>query len=378
MKRIGITGQNGFMGSFLFNTLKLSENKYKLVPFVDSFYTSFQDLCNFVSSCDVIVHLAGINRNNDPDILYNTNVGLVQQLIKACETTNSKPHILFASSIQEDDSGSYGRSKRAGRLMLSEWSLKIKSRFSGIIIPNVFGPFCKPYYNSVVATFCHQLTHNEMPEIIKDSEVKLIYIDELVKIFIDLIDNNDDSNDRIEVKSTFNIKVSGILEQLIYYKDNYFIHGIVPAFDNKFQINLFNTFASYIDFTTFFPFPLQNHVDARGSFTELTKSFGGGQVSFSISKTGIIRGNHFHTRKFERFIVLKGKARLDLCRVGTNQVMSFYLDGRHPSFVDIPVWHIHKLTNIGKQNLLTLFWTNEFFDKDNPDTYPGLIGDTTG
>lgn len=369
MKKIGITGQNGFIGSYMYNTLKLNEKKYKLVPFFDFFFNSFQDMCNFVSDCDIIIHLAAINRNDDPELLYNTNVGLVKILIEACEKTNSKPHILFASSIHENDTGSYGRSKREGRMMLSRWSQINRSQFSGVIIPNVFGPFCKPFYNSVVATFCYQLTHNEVPEIIIDSEVSLIHIDELVKVFIDLIESNADSNDYIEVKSTCNIKVSEILDQLVNFKNIYFNNGIIPAFENKFQTNLFNTFISYIDLHSFFPYPLKNHTDLRGSFTELVKSYRGGQISFSTTRPGIERGNHFHTRKFERFIVLKGKAILELRRIGTSQIISFNLDGRRPAFVDIPVWHNHKLVNTGKEILYTLFWTNEIFNPDDHDTF---------
>ena len=377
MIRIGITGQSGFVGTHLFNTLGLLPDQFTRIPFEDNHFQSKDKLEAFVQSCDAIVHLAAMNRHNDPAVLYQTNVGLVNQIIRACETTNSKPHILFSSSTQEERDNLYGKSKKEGRQLFEQWAERNQAQFTGLVIPNVFGPFGNPYYNSVVATFCHQLTHNEQPKIEVDGEIKLIYVGELVKCFIDkILDHSVTQSlntvlhcEPFFVPHTSEIKVSVLLQKLTAYKENYFDKGILPCLDDTFERNLFNTFLCYIDHATFFPFLLKLNTDERGSFVETVKLNSGGQVSFSTTVPGITRGNHFHTRKAERFAVIKGKARIEIRRIGTNEVISFELDGNYPSLVDMPVWYTHNITNIGNEELYTIFWINEHYNPEDTDTF---------
>lgn len=377
MIKIGITGQPGFVGTHLYNTLGLQPDKFERIPFEDAFFSDDNKLKDFVKSCDAIVHLAAMNRHNDPEVLYQTNIGLVKQLIGACEATNSTPHILFSSSTQEERDNLYGKSKKEGRELFEKWANKNNANFTGLIIPNVYGPFGNPYYNSVIATFSHQLTHNETPKIEVDGEIKLIYVNELVKHFIDkIVDHSGTQSidtvlhcETILIPHTSEIKVTALLQKLTAFKENYFDKGILPNLDNPFDRNLFNTFLCYIDHSSFFPFHLKLNTDSRGSFVETVKLHSGGQVSFSTTVPGITRGDHFHTRKAERFAVIKGKARIDIRRIGTNKVISFELDGNQPSFVDMPIWHSHNITNIGDQELYTIFWINEHFDPEDQDTY---------
>jgi len=377
MIKIGITGQAGFVGTHLYNTLGLHPDQFERIPFEDAFFQDEVKLKAFVQSCDVVIHLAAMNRHNDPEMLYQTNIGLVKQLIAACDETKSMPHILFSSSTQEESDNLYGKSKREGRQLLEQWAEKNKAEFTGLIIPNVFGPFGNPYYNSVVATFCHQLTHNEQPKIEGDGEIKLIYVGELVQYFIDRILDHSVTQSKntvlhcetFMVPHTSGIKVSSLLQKLNDYKESYFEKGTIPNLDNTFDRNLFNTFVCYIDHASFFPFKLKLNNDERGSFVETVKLNSGGQVSFSTTVPRITRGNHFHTRKAERFAVIKGKARIELRRIGTDQVLSFELDGKEPSFVDMPVWVTHNITNIGEEELCTIFWINEHFDSNDPDTF---------
>lgn len=377
MIKIGITGQAGFVGTHLFNTLGLYPDKFERIPFEDEFFQDRNRLEEFVKNCDAIVHLAAMNRHNDPEVLYQTNIGLVKQLIESCEATKSAPHILFSSSTQEERDNLYGKSKKEGRQLFEQWAQKHSARFTGLVIPNVFGPFGNPYYNSVVATFCHQLTHEEQPRIEVDGEIKLIYVGELVqeiinKILFHSVTQSLNSVLHCEtffVPHTSQIKVSALLQKLTEFKENYFNKGILPCLDNPFDRNLFNTFLCYVDHSSFFPFKLKLNTDERGSFVETVKLNSGGQVSFSTTVPGITRGNHFHTRKAERFAVIKGKARIDLRRIGTNKIYSFELDGKEPSFVDMPVWYTHNITNIGEEELYTIFWINEHFDINDPDTY---------
>jgi len=375
MIKVGITGQPGFVGTHLYNTLGLHPEKYERIPFEDSFFGDSSRFNEFVSYCDVIVHLAAVNRHNEPDFIYKTNIGLVNQLIAAMEQTVSTPHVLFSSSTQEERDNIYGKSKREGRELFEKWAVRNNARFTGLVIPNVFGPFGNPYYNSVVATFCHQLSHDETPKIEIDGEIKLIYVSELVEEIFARIDqmqhipHGEAAVEQVNVPHTSQIKVSDLLNLLKEIKTNYFERGEIPALDNSFKRNLFNTFLTYIDHKSFFPFKLKLNTDQRGSFVETVKLNSGGQISFSTTVPGITRGNHFHTRKSERFAVIKGKALIELRRIGTSEVLSFELDGKEPSFVDMPVWYTHNIKNTGNEDLYTIFWINEHFNAGDPDTF---------
>ena len=236
------------------------------------------------------------------------------------------------------------------------------------MIPNVFGPFGVPFYNSVIATFCHQLTHSQVPKIDVDKSVKLIYVHDLVSIILSCILKRENAGEFL-VPPTMDKKVSDILMQLTLYKDNYLGSGIFPSLDSAFDVALFNTFRSYMDHKTVFPVQLKRNSDQRGDFVETIKSGCGGQVSFSTTRPGITRGNHFHTRKVERFAVIKGTARIQLRRIGTSEVLDFFLSGDKPAYVDMPVWYTHNIKNTGSDELFTLFWINELFNPENPDTF---------
>jgi len=378
MLKIGVTGQSGFVGTNLFNTLSLNKDQYEPIEFRDEYFASSSALGNFVRQCDVIVHLAAMNRHNDPEVLYNTNIELTNKLITALENAGTVKHVLFSSSTQEERDNHYGMSKKKGREMLAAWAEKNNASFSGLIIPNVFGPFGHPYYNSVVATFCHQLTHMETPRIDVDGELNLIYVGELVDNIINRIDHIASLTGKteissIEIPSTKTIKVSEILERLQSVKNLYFENGIFPDLKDNFDLNLFNTFVCYIDHKEYFPFKLKKHSDNRGSFVETVKLKCGGQVSFSTTVPDITRGNHYHTRKAERFAVIRGKGKIEIRRIGTDKKFSFILDGDEPSYVDMQIWYTHNITNIGEDELFTIFWINEEYDPKDPDTFYEVV-----
>jgi UDP-2-acetamido-2,6-beta-L-arabino-hexul-4-ose reductase len=375
MIKVGITGQAGFIGSHLFNTLNLDKENFETIPFEDAFFSETALLEEWVSKCDTIVHLAALNRHIDPDVIYNTNILLVKQLIAALESTNSNPTVLFSSSTQKERESTYGKSKKEGGQLLIGWAKRNSVNFTELVIPNVFGPFSNPYYNSVVATFCYQLTHNEKPKIDIDIDLKLIYVGELVKVFIEKIKSlfmNDSTQaivDTIEVNHTATIKVSELLRKIENYKNDYLDRGIIPNLSNEFDRNLFNTFVCFINHKSFYPFYLTLNTDIRGSFVETAKLNSGGQISFATTVAGITRGNHYHTRKAERFAVIKGKAQIEIRKIDTDDVITFELDGEKPSFVDMPIWYTHNIKNIGTEELYTIFWINEFFDPNDTDTF---------
>jgi UDP-2-acetamido-2,6-beta-L-arabino-hexul-4-ose reductase len=373
--KIGITGQSGFVGSHLYNTLGLFPDNYERISFDDDYFDAKIKLQEFVQSCDVIIHLAAINRSQDQHMLYEMNLRLVNQLIDACEQTKSSPHILFSSSIQENRQNDYGRSKKEGREKFEQWARKNKSNFTGLVIPNVFGPFGRPHYNSVVATFCHQLSHGEIPHIETDGELELIYVGQLISEVLTIINKKSLSKDQPSqefvniVEPTHRISVSSLLAKLSSFRETYTLHGEIPNLNSQFDLNLFNTYFSYHDHEQIFPFHLNGHTDNRGSFVETIRLNSGGQISFSTTEPGITRGNHYHTRKAERFAVISGKAKIELRRIGTEKKLTFYLDGEAPSFVDMPIWYTHNISNIGDNKLFTIFWINEHFNESDPDTY---------
>jgi UDP-2-acetamido-2,6-beta-L-arabino-hexul-4-ose reductase len=370
MLHIGITGQSGFIGTHLFNKLSLEKDKYELIPFLDAFFDDEETLIKFVSRCEVIVHLAAVNRHHNQNEIYNTNLILIEKLITALKKNKSKAHIIFASSIQEERENAYGHSKKAGRERLSVWARENKSGFTGLVIPNVFGPFGKPFFNSVISTFSYQLCADETPKIEIDIDLKLIYVGELIAEIEKIIKNSDSIiTDKYIVQHTSIIRVSDLLDKLNSYKSLYFDQGFIPDLSNIFEINLFNTFRSYINLDKHYPFKYKVNKDDRGIFVELLKQKTGGQISYSTTKPGITRGNHFHIRKIERFAVIKGEARIKIRKINTKEIIEFNLTGDVTSFVDMPIWYTHNITNIGNSELITLFWINEFYNPDEPDTF---------
>lgn len=371
-KKIGITGQNGFVGKHLFNTLGLFPEEFERVDFQKE---SFEDeimLDEFTSKCDVIVHLAAMNRHESEQFIYETNVGLANQLVDSLKRTNSKAHVLISSSTQEERDNLYGKSKREGRECIVNWANETGGKVTGLIIPNVFGAFGKPFYNSFIATFCHQLTHGETPTIANDGEVKLIYVQELIMTIINEI-RSEKSHPELFVEATATKKVSEVLSLLNDYKNKYFDGGEIPVLKDIFEHNLFNTYRSYIDYKTHYPINFTQHTDPRGAFVEVIRLGIGGQCSFSTTVSGITRGNHYHTRKIERFAVIKGKALIQLRKIDTDEVLDFYLDGSEPAYVDMPIWYTHNIKNIGEEELYTIFWIDEPFNPEDADTYFEMI-----
>lgn len=367
MLKIGITGSSGFIGTALRNYLKLDNLNFDIIRFTQKDFNDQSLLQKLVKQCDVIVHLAGINRNDNLDYLYQTNLLLTTDLIHALEATCSKPHVIFASSTQEENDSAYGRSKRDSRALWKSWSERNKALFTGLIIPNVFGPFGKPYYNSVISTFCHKLVCQEELniEIITDKELQLIYIDDLVRIIIGIIKEKHTSNEY----KFYNVNtkcVSEILELLQRFNRKYNYDGRIPRTLGTFELNLFRTFQTFFNISCI---ELGGNYDDRGCLTELIRSEMSGQVSYITTKHGITRGEHFHTHKLERFIIIDGDALIKLRKIGDTQVISKKISSGKPTYIDIPIWYTHNLTNIGLKDLKTIIWTNELYSKDHPDTY---------
>ena len=365
--KIGITGQNGFIGYHLTQTIKYKHSDYTLVPFQIFFLEEESLLKEFVSTCDVIIHLAGVNRAETNEEVYDANILLNTVLKKALVNANFKGHLLFASSSQENGDSIYGKAKKESRVLLEDTINSLGGKFTGLIIPNVFGPFCKPNYNSFVATFCSKIVNHESPVIINDTEVPLLYVGNLVEQILEAIRKPKGS--LIEIRPDLEVKVTEVLGLLNTFKDSYLNSNTIPSLQTPFELELFNTFRSYLDIENRYPSLLEKHSDQRGFFSEIIRTDIGGQFSYSTTLSGITRGNHFHTRKIERFMVIGGKAKISLRKIGSTEVHEFLLDGENPSYVDMPIWYTHNITNIGSSPLITAFWINEPYNSEDADTY---------
>ena len=368
MKRVGITGAEGFLGSALMRRLQWSTD-FTVSACPRSCWDHPEELVHWTSQQDVIIHLAGKNRASSPEEIYQVNVALTEKLIEALANQKRAIKVIFSSSIQESRDNEYGQSKKVAREKWHHWAESNGQSFIGLLIPNLFGPFGKPFYNSVVATFCHQVAMGEEPKIQIDAQLPLIHVDDCAWEIIRWIEHDAPINEWVEVQPHFFEKVSDILNLLLEFKHRYMKSGEMPDLDSKWKLYLFATFQSYIQWKEFFPFKLKKNTDARGSFVEVIRLASGGQVSFSTTVPEIVRGNHFHTRKMERFAVIQGKAKIAFRKVDESVVYEFYLNGEDPSFVDMPVWYTHSIENIGEEELLTLFWINEHYNELDPDTY---------
>ena len=366
-KKIGITGHNGFLGTHLKNQIRYKFKEFKIINFKRSFFDNENDLSTFINSCDVIFHLAGLNRHKSSEEIVKTNVKLAETLGSNLIKNKFKGSLIFSSSTQEYEDTPYGKSKKKAAEILIEASKSVNFSFVKLIIPNIFGPFCKPYYNSFITTFSHQLIKEEKIEIIQNVQVPLIYIDEVIDQLLNVLELK--GINKIKVLHKKEIKVDEVLSKLEEFHKAYIENGDIPKLDSIFDIQLFNTFRSAINSKEFFPIPYKTHKDERGCFSELVRSYTKGQVSFSTTKPGVTRGNHFHTRKIERFSVIQGEAMIAFRTIGDEEIIEFKLSGKEPSYVDIPILTTHNIVNIGSEDLITVFWINEHYNLNDADVY---------
>ncbi|WP_412030345.1 NAD-dependent epimerase/dehydratase family protein [Deinococcus yunweiensis] len=358
--RIGVTGAHGMLGThvraYLYGRPDVELRAASRTTFDGDALTSFVD------GCDVILHLAGMNRGDDA-VVAATNVALTSQLIEALEASGSRAHILFSSSTHIERDTAYGQSKREAAALLAAWAARSGGRFTNVILPGVFGEGGRPFYNSVVSTFCHQLATGETPTPHADSPIEQIHAQEVARVFEQLIHSSTTGDVRVGGTA---MTVFGLLETLSDMKALYEQH-IIPDLREGIRRDLFNTYRSYL-YPAHYPVALTLHTDPRGSLFEAIKSPNGGQSFLSTTHPGITRGNHYHTRKVERFLVTGGEAEIRLRHLFGTTVQTFRVSGDVPSYIDIPTLHTHNITNVGTSTLTTLFWTHELYDPAQPDT----------
>ena len=363
--KIGITGGNGFIGWHLRCYLKTRTDVEEVRVADRETFAVADDLQKFVSGLDLVVHLAGENRGDDT-VVEKGNTLPAQQLIAALDSVCEKPCLMVASSTHADDPTTiYGRAKAHVVAGFEEWAQRCDSKVLTLVLPHVFGEYCRPYYNSAVGTFCHQIARGEAPSVKGDGKLELIHVQDLVERMISLYLEGVSGRFRVDGVP---IGVREVADKLIDLHDTYINRHEFPDLSSPFDRSLFNALRAAIPDAQRMVSPVR-HSDSRGWLVETVKANSGGQCFVSTTKPGITRGNHFHRRKVERFFVLQGKARIQLRKLFSDDVVSFELDGDAPSYVDIPTLHTHSITNVGDDELITLFWADEFFDADSPDTY---------
>ena len=358
---VGITGINGLLGWHLRCYLKM----FPSVTTRGADRKTFQDtaaLTSFVDSCDTIVHFAGMNRGEER-LIEKTNVSLMEALLNTCKKHERRPHIVFASSTHIDRDTAYARSKRAAGEMLMKWSDKSDAKATILVLPNVFGEAGKPFYNSVVSTFAYQIAKGETPKIDVDREMELLHAQDVASLTHTTI--TEGKTGEIRPKGSL-LTVTGLLNKLGTFSDEY-RNDRLPDFPEPLDHALFNTLRYYL-FPDYYPKRLDLRSDARGELYEAVKSAGGGQTFLSTTRPGVTRGNHYHYRKIERFLVVKGRAVIKIRKLFSERVESFEVTGDQPVYIDMPTLHTHSITNIGDSDLITLFWSDSIFDAANPDT----------
>ncbi len=378
-----ITGAAGFVGKNLTAALKnIKDGKDRTHPevIVDELYlydvdSSVELLETACEKADFVFHIAGVNRPKDPADFMAGNFGFTSTLLDTLKKYRNTCPVMLSSSIQATLVGrynnDYGRSKKAGEECIFAYGKETGAKVLVYRFPNLFGKWCRPNYNSAVATFCHNLA-NDLPITVNDPaiELELLYIDDLVEEMLAAsVGNEHRDGAYCRVPTTHKVTLGEIVSLLESFKSqpSTLMMPAIPA--DSFAKKLYSTYLSYLPAEKA-AFPLHMNEDARGSFTELLKTPSHGQFSVNISKPGITKGQHWHNTKWELFIVVSGKGLIQQRKIGTDEVLNFYVDGEHITAVHMLPGYTHNIINLSEtENLVTLMWANECFDPDHPDTF---------
>lgn len=363
--KVLVTGANGFVAKNLL--VHLSErDDLEVVTFTRE--NQVTELANLVEEVDFVFHLAGVNRPQTESEFSEGNADLTRELCNACIKAGRKVPILYSSSIQVALDNPYGKSKLEAEKEVTNYSEQTNSPVYIFRLPNVFGKWSKPNYNSVVATFCHNIA-NDLPIQINDPshEVRLVYVDDVVKQFISIMDGTEEREMFCDITPVYEITVGELADKIQAFKksrESLITEPVGTGFDRA----LHSTFLSYFK-PEQFSYSLTKHGDERGVFVEMLKTKDSGQFSFFTAHPGITRGGHYHHTKTEKFLVLKGQAVFKFRHVVTNEYYELKTSGDEPEVVEtVPGW-THDITNVGDDEMIVMLWANEIFDRENPDTY---------
>lgn len=318
-----------------------------------------------LTKADAVIHLAGVNRASNDEIT-NGNLLLARKLVAGLERAGSAIPIVYGNSIHSDGESIFGEAKREAGEILNSWGNAADAPVIDVVLPNVFGEHGRPFYNSVVSTFCHQLAHGQSPTVETDREIPLLHVQHVASQLLCAAHSKITQQLRPEGTPT---SVTALLRQLTAISEGYKTADL-PDLSNPFTRDLFNTYRSYT-FPQDWPIHPPTRGDQRGDLHEAVRAEGGeAQVFFSTTRPGFTRGQHFHLRKVERFVVLRGTGVIRLRRLFGREVVEFPVSGEAPAILDMPTMWAHSITNTGDEDLVTLFYADEVFDADSPDTFP--------
>jgi len=367
--RVLVTGTNGFIGKNLQMHLREmggAESDVEIVPFTREHTES--DLLGLLEGVDWVFHLAGINRPEDPSEFVRGNAGLTQALCNAIKESGCKIPVVYTSSIQADRDNDYGTSKRAAEDALLELNQSTGCPVYIYRLPNVFGKWARPNYNSAVATFCHNIAR-ELPVQINnpDAVIQLVYIDDVVASFVGLLGGVEQPTPFASVEPVYQITVGELFAQLQRFKATRGNLITEPVGTGLIRA-LYSTYVSYLPPESF-TYTVPQHGDERGVFVEMLKTPDAGQFSFFTAHPGITRGGHYHHSKTEKFLVIKGEACFRFRHMLTGEFYELRTSGDKPEIVEtVPGW-THDITNEGDSELVCMLWANEIFDRERPDTF---------
>ena len=365
-----ITGAGGFVGKNLVATLRTAGYTDLMLFEKDD---TPETLANYCRRAAFVVHLAGINRPTDPSEFYTGNAGLTDTLLADLEAAGNTAPVLVTSSTQAELDNDYGKSKRQAEEAIFAHRRRTGAAVYVFRMPGVFGKWCRPNYNSVVATFCHNVAHG-LPIQVRDPafSLPLVYIDDVVACILAAFDGQvmmDRSATPICHMHPIHEVTLGRLAELIQGfaagRTSLAVPDLAP---DSFEKKLYSTYLSYLP-SDQFSYPLEMHTDNRGSFTEFLRSPERGQVSINISHPGIVKGNHWHHTKNEKFLVVKGEGVIRFRNIFSREVIEYHVSGDKLEVVDIPCGYTHNIENVGTEDMVTVMWANEAFDPDHPDTF---------
>ena len=374
-----VTGANGFVGKNLVENLKnIRDGKDKTRNILDDLNileydidTDEKKLDEFCKCADFVFNLAGVNRPETDEEFMDGNFGFASRLLDTLKKHNNTCPVMLSSSIQAERDNPYGRSKKAGEDLFFNYSKETGGKVLVYRFPNVFGKWCRPNYNSAVATFCHNIARN-LPITVNDRAVmmNLVYIDDVVDELINALSGDENrTGEFCEVPLVHKITLGEIVDLLYSFKESRENKTVPDMTENSFSKKLYSTYLSYLPKDEF-SYPLRMNCDERGSFTEILRTDNAGQFSVNISKPGITKGQHWHNTKNEKFLVVSGHGLIRLRKIGTDEVIDYEVDGEKLTVVDMIPGYTHNIINLSEtEDLVTFMWCNECFDSNKPDTF---------
>lgn len=386
--KILVTGAKGFIGKNFIATLKnIQMGKEKSFQLSESLIiyecdidTGESLLEKYCSDCDFVFNLAGVNRPKEKKEFMEGNFGFASLLLSMLKKHKNNCPIMIASSIQAELDNPYGQSKKAGEELIFQYGEETGAKVYIYRYPNVFGKWCRPNYNSAIATFCNNIA-NDLPIHVNDPDVimNMVYIDDVVAELIEALKGNAhvDECGYCFVPIVHTLTLGKIVDLIYSFKKSRKEQSIPDMTEGSFEKKLYATYLSYLPRNQF-SYPLKMNKDDRGSFTEILKTVDRGQFSVNISRPGITKGEHWHHTKNEKFVVVSGKALIQLRQIDSNEIIEYHVSGENMEVVDIPTGFTHNIINEGDTDLVTFMWCSECFNPEKPDTYSLKVQDEKG